>query len=102
MKRQIRPSPPSGPSDAASILAERLSKNLPIDQALGLHAVIVEVLVPILNQVAVATRAKCVEAVRHVEDYPGLLHKTPDHMHRAVERAVATAKVRIVSPKLDV
>lgn len=85
----------NAPVIRASEVAEALIKaipTLPIGVHFEVHAKLVVALVDALRGVRKEMRDECVEAVRHVPDYPGLLDMGPGHMHKAVEAAVGRVR----------
>lgn len=79
----------------AADVAEALVKAIPampIDTHMEVHAKLVVALIPALQKVREEMRAECVEAVKHVHDYGGLLDKGPGHMHKAIEQAVGRVR----------
>jgi len=79
----------------AADVAEALIKAipaLPVEQHMEVHGKIMIALVPALKKVRQEMRDECVHAVQHVPDYPGLLYKSPEHMHKAVEKAVGRVR----------
>lgn len=79
----------------AAEVAEALIKAipaLPIEQHLEVHAKLVVALVPALREARRKMREECVHAVQHVPDYPGLLYKSPEHMHKAIEKSVGRVR----------
>lgn len=78
-------------AEAAEALVKAIPA-LPIEVHLEVHAKLVAALIPILRMTRENMRAECVAAVQHVPGYAELLYKSPEHMHRAAEKAVGRVR----------